>query len=345
MSIDREKAKFQKEAQVYRSFQENLDIAHQRLLLKQETKAEKAQRYAEDQKRLFEETQTKRQLLNRKREEVKKRHYETLKAHSAAMQQSTHSLRRLSPRRMKPVTASNSPKRLRLAAEESSQELLRNIEEKLAVCSRRSVELKQSCKERLKKHSEKVNLTLNFTLQSEARRQANQLLKVAQKHSGLIEWTQSKRFQTKKHSAAARSLTEEKLQRALQTRSALKRQEAARLDMLEAQSQAKLKAACESFEAIQREIVKEKTDKQQIRKSEQQEKYEKQLRLLVICTQQAKKTKVLEKDQQSSFILSLLKQQKLTLVDTKVKDDLELKRQREEARERRLRPSSKGSGL
>ena len=261
------------------------------------------------------------------------------------MQQLDHSLRHLSPRRPKPVTASSSPKRLRLAAEESSQDLLRHIEEKLAVCSRRSVELKQSYQERLKKHSEKVNLTLSFTLQTEARRQTNQFLKVAVKHTSLLEWKQSKGFQTKKTSAAARSLTDEKLQRALQTRSVLKRQEAARLNKLEVQSQAKLKAACETFEAIQREIVKEKTGKQQIRKIEQQEKYEKQMRLLVISTQQAKKTKVLEKDQQSSFIQSLLKQQRLTLVDTKVKDDLELKRQREEAKERRLRPSSKSSGL
>jgi hypothetical protein len=65
----------------------------------------------------------------------------------------------------------------------------------------------------------------------------------------------------------------------------------------------------------------------------------------VISTQQAKKSKVIAKDQQATLILSLLKQQRVELVDTKVKDDWELKKQREEAKERRLRPSSKGSGL
>lgn len=314
-------------------------------MLRQEAKAEKAQRYAEDQKRLLEEAQTKRQLLNRRREEVKERHEEHIKTYSTAMHQLERTLLHLSPSRRKLATAGNSPKRLQLAPEDSSQELLKNIEEKLATCSRRSVEMRNSYKERLKKHSEKVNQTLNLTLQTEARRQESQLLKVAVKHTSLLDWKLSKGSQVQRTTAAARSFTDERLQRALQTRSVLKRQEAARLSMLEAQSQAKLRAACETSEAIQREIVREKTDKQQIRRTEQRENYTKQLRLLVISTQQAKKSKVIAKDQQATLILSLLKQQRVELVDTKVKDDWELKKQREEAKERRLRPSSKGSGL
>lgn len=43
------------------------------------------------------------------------------------------------------------------------------------------------------------------------------------------------------------------------------------------------------------------------------------------------------------MVLELLKQQKTELIDIKVKDDWELKKLREEAKEKRLRPSSKGS--
>ena len=51
-----------------------------------------------------------------------------------------------------------------------------------------------------------------------------------------------------------------------------------------------------------------------------------------------KKNKVRNKERHSAVIVSLMNRQKLELVETKIRDQFELKRQREESKEKRVKP-------
>ena len=266
---------------MYRSFQDNLEKEQARLLHQQELKADRALHYAEEHKRQLEDIQTKRQLITRRREEAKKRHEQHLKAHLDEMQRT---MRLSTPTKRRIQTASTSPKRLKVSNEDTTLDLLRNIEEKMVLCSKRSGALKQNYMEKLKKHSEKVNQTMNLTMEAEVKRQNKQLLKVVQKHSNLLMWSRIKGVKTRKTCKAAKSMTEEKLQRAFESRSELQRQTHLRLTQLEEYSQAKLKAACEASDAFHRELTREKTDKQLLRRHEQLENYGKQLKVMVIVS-------------------------------------------------------------
>ena len=197
--------KFEKESQAYRAFQDNLEKERKALQDKLNAKEERAQRSAAEQKRLLEEMQTKRSLRNLKRMEIKEKHEVMMKLHFEDMRRKEQRIAdklSISPssNEHKAITASNSPKRMKNEEEDASntEELLRNIQAKLLNCSRRSVELKTTYKQKIQKHLEKVNQTLSTTLAAEATLRRTQLVKAAQKSNKMSRHKVRLLFRTRK---------------------------------------------------------------------------------------------------------------------------------------------------
>lgn len=345
--IDREKLKFEKAAKTYAAFLQQTEKEQELRHEKDAKRIEKEQKRHAEIKKSLEDKQAKFEKMNLKREKIREQKRTMVKEHAREMNalgktlqdkmrastarrrfhSSAHSLDRKSLEGVvRSHTASMSPTRLH-SNEDDIDSQLRKIEERFGTHAKR---LEESREERMRKtrdHLEKINRTCELMQETRLEMEDQLLQKAFEKVHALQSKRNAKQSFFQSISQKARSSMEKreaKLQKQLQEVAKIAQEKISHTKQKQHEKEMALK---EMVKNMKKELLR-KTEQKTLRKMDQQENYMRETMLL-----EQLKQKVLDKHQHASDVVEAMEMQKKELMTVKLRNDMKLKRLREEGKQ------------